>query len=134
MDTCPSCGSSKLEDGACLQCGARPDPEAQIAEWLGEATGTSDSGPVEPGAVCTACGYSGEMIGDAGATRCPVCQVVIPARRTDDTIKVIRVVECSECGQSIGLGEEDEGKTVICPRCSCFLGTFAVRAARDARR
>jgi hypothetical protein len=76
------------------------------------------------------------MIVDAqkGSTTCPACSVVIPPRRVAAASRVVRVVECPECGQGIGLAKEDEGKTVICPGCSCFLGTFGPGRARRGVR
>ncbi|HEY2302732.1 MAG TPA: hypothetical protein VGH66_12620 [Acidimicrobiales bacterium] len=134
MPTCPLCGSTRLGDGdpACPDCGARLDEEALIASWLDApaAAGKPQEASAEPS--CTACGYAGELVIDAatGATSCPACLVVIPSRRDEGTVKVARVIKCPECGQDIGLAKGDEGKTVICPGCSCFLGTFDVRRAR----
>ena len=130
MPTCPSCGSTCLGEGdaVCLVCGTRVDSEAQIASWLDAPDTTPGRQPDGPESVCTACGYAGDMIVGPGTT-CPACLVVIPPRRTEST-RVVRVVECPECGQGIGLTREDAGKTVVCPGCSCFLGTFAVGGTR----
>lgn len=132
MPACASCGSTKLGDDACLDCGAGLEAEDRIAAWLEVSHESPAPTTAVPSPACTACGYEGEMIVDAerGGTTCPACLVVIPARRTEAASKVARVVECPECGRSIGLAKEDEGKTVVCPGCSCFLGTFGAGAAR----
>jgi uncharacterized paraquat-inducible protein A len=118
MPTCPTCGSTGLP---CPVCGA--DSDSQIASWI-EAVPTPDEMPTERRATaCTACGYSGEMFRDGRGTRCPACDVVVPGRRADVTLRVTRTIDCPECGRIIGVTAEDEGKTVICPGCSYFLGT-----------
>lgn len=134
MLLCPFCGSTKPGAGApgCPDCGTRLDAEDQIASWLDAPPEAPGRRPVSPVPVCTACGYEGDMIveGDRGGTTCPACFVVIQPRRTEAATRVVRVIECPECGRSIGLAREDAARTVICPGCSCFLGTFGVGAAR----
>ncbi len=128
MPTCPACGSNNVRDAdaSCPDCGTRTDAESRIASWL--------EGPpperVAAESVCTACGYSGEMIVESarGAVTCPACLVAIPPGRDATSSRVIRVVECPGCGQGIGLSEADSTKTVICPSCSYFLGAVTGRA------
>ena len=130
MTNCPSCGSTNLNDrdDTCLDCGTTADPETRIASWIGPASVPPGPSAETPEAACTACGYSGEMIGDCRGTACPACGVVLPGRRSDVTTRVTRLIGCPECGRQIGITVEDEGKTVICPGCSYFLGTPSARA------
>jgi hypothetical protein len=131
MTACPSCGSTNLGDASCLDCAAPLDAEARIAAWLDAPRDAPPPVPRLPSPTCTACGYEGEMVvDDRGGTTCPACLVVVPARRTEATVKVMRVVECPGCGRSIGVAKEDERKTVICPGCSYFLGTIDVAPSR----
>jgi hypothetical protein len=139
MPTCPSCGSTNLIDGeaTCPDCGSGADLESRIASWIepaGEAPArVSDA----PEAICAACGYSGEMVPEPSGATCPACGVTVELRQSEATTRVSGMIECSECGRKISVAEEDEGKTVICPGCSCFLGTFkgaAKGATASARR
>jgi transcription initiation factor IIE alpha subunit len=67
---------------------------------------------------CTACGYSGDMARERRGLCCPACGVV---SRFES--RVTRTLECPGCGRTVGVTAEDEGRTVLCPACSCFLGT-----------
>lgn len=79
---------------------------------------------------CTACGYSGDMDPDGRALRCPACGVV---GRFES--KFLLIVDCPHCQRALGLSIEDSGKTVLCPGCSCFLGTpVAAPSAQKAPR
>jgi anaerobic ribonucleoside-triphosphate reductase len=139
MPTCPSCGSTNLIDSeaACPDCGAGADLESRIASWI-EPAGEAPA-PVSgaPEAVCNACGYSGEMLPEPRGTTCPACGVTVEAGRSEPMARVSGMIECTECGRKISVTKEDEGKTVICPGCSCFLGTFkgdAKGSTASARR
>ena len=125
MHPCPICGSIGVP---CPACGIESDEDAQIASWIDGPLTDPVRSMDGPESVCTACGYSGDMNGDDRSTSCPACGVVIPTRRSDLTLKVTQLVDCPECGLQIGVTAEDEGKTVVCPGCSYFLGTPLVRA------
>jgi hypothetical protein len=125
MAICRTCGHEATEDHIC----DRPGEEARIASWL-DTPAADERGAPSPEVGCTACGFAGDLIDDSGVMTCPACLVVIPSRRVEAVVKVARVIVCSECGCEIGLAEGDEGKSVICPSCSCFLGTFIRRRPR----
>jgi uncharacterized paraquat-inducible protein A len=109
MASCPTCGSASVPCGCEIASWIEPIPASE------PASGTNSA--------CTACGYSGEMVADDWGTRCPACGIVLPARRTAWKPRVTRLVNCPECGLEVGVTAEDEGKTVVCPGCSYFLGT-----------
>ena len=67
---------------------------------------------------CTACGYWGEMQPDGRVFLCPACGVV-----SHFESKILRTIECPRCARKIGVTIGDGGKTMLCPGCSCFLGT-----------
>jgi hypothetical protein len=50
--------------------------------------------------------------------------MIVDDRRPEAASRTIGVMHCPECGRKILVTREDEGKTVICPGCSYFLGTF----------
>jgi uncharacterized paraquat-inducible protein A len=113
MPICPTCGSTTCS------C------EALIASWIEAApAGPSSSGSET---ACSACGYSGEMTDDDWGTQCPACGVFLRGGRADVTLRVTQLVDCPECGRQIGVTAEDQGKTVVCPGCSYFLGTPSVK-------
>jgi predicted RNA-binding Zn-ribbon protein involved in translation (DUF1610 family) len=126
MRPCPTCGSTGVP---CPECDTESDQDARIASWIDGPLTDSVPSKVGPESVCTACGYSGDMNGDDRSTSCPACGVVLPTRRSDVTLRVTRLVDCPECGRQIGVTAEDEGKAVVCPGCSYFLGTPVEKAS-----
>jgi uncharacterized membrane protein YvbJ len=126
MPICPSCGSTNLGDSeaACPDCGVATDLESRIASWIEPAGEVPARVSDTPEAVCGACGYSGEMTPEPLGTTCPACGVSVESRRSEAATRVSGMIDCPECGRKISVTKEDEGKTVICPGCSCFLGTF----------
>jgi uncharacterized paraquat-inducible protein A len=114
MATCPTCGSASVPCGCEIASWIEPDPASERI--------------ISPDSACTACGYAGMTTEDDWGTRCPACGAVLPSHRTALKPQVIRLVECPECGLEIGVTAEDEGKTVVCPGCSYFLGTPVAKA------
>jgi hypothetical protein len=136
---CPSCGSpiGGVDEGRrCPECGASLDPDDQIASWVALPDRRPDLDPVSPEPNCMACGYSGEMTLDAasGSKTCPACLATTAASPTVAASNVVRVIDCPECGQKIGLTKDDIGKTVVCSGCKSFLGTFPEGDIKAKRR
>ncbi len=120
MTACPTCGSTEIP----CPC----ETESRIASWIEEASAGATAS--ELASACTACGYAGEMTDNGWGLSCPACGVFPPARRADVMLRVTQLVDCPECGRQIGITAEDEGKTVVCPGCSYFLGTPKPKSGR----
>jgi hypothetical protein len=129
--TCLSCGSTVVP---CPICVRGADFDSQIATWIEEARLAVEAPASSLESACTHCGYTGTLTRDGRGAHCPACGVVVPVRGANATLRIIRTVSCPECGRCIGVTAEYEGKTVICPGCSYFLGTPLGKPGAGRRR
>jgi hypothetical protein len=118
---CPSCGEDRgVSTGPCPGCGA--DDDDLVLGWVSSG---DDRGTVADEAGCPTCGFAGDLIDGPEASACPACLAEYPKAPAWR-----QIIRCPNCNLAIGISDENYGKTIVCSRCKCFVGSVL----RDDRR